>query len=51
MNKTIFLLAVSMFVFTQLWAQSSKPPLDYTVYDNWKSLRGQKISNNGKLIS
>jgi dipeptidyl aminopeptidase/acylaminoacyl peptidase len=47
-----FLLSV-IFSFSLLFAigqQVEKKPLDHSVYDNWKSLKNQSVSNDGNWI-
>lgn len=49
MNKKTFIaFAALLFMFNGLWAQ--KKPLDHSVYDGWKSISGEKITNNGLYV-
>ena len=45
MKKTLSLLLATLTLFA-LHAQ--KPPIDHSVYDNWKSVSGFKMSEDGK---
>ena len=44
------LLIILFFIPTIAFAQSKKP-IDHTVYDDWKDLKNETISNDGKYIA
>ena len=50
MKKKVLLviLWIPVVLFSQV---SQKKPLDHTVYDTWKELQNQKISDNGKWVT
>ncbi|MEA1876315.1 MAG: prolyl oligopeptidase family serine peptidase [Bacteroidota bacterium] len=50
MKKSILLFVFSVLI-QSITAQNSKPALDYTVYDQWKSLSPAMISGNGEFVS
>ncbi|MFO7616709.1 MAG: prolyl oligopeptidase family serine peptidase [Bacteroidales bacterium] len=45
---TLLLIGLSLAV---AFGQSGKKPIDFTHYDSWKTLSGQKISNDGNLVT
>jgi dipeptidyl aminopeptidase/acylaminoacyl peptidase len=49
--KRIPALLLGIFVFSYSFAQSpSKNPIDSTAYNNWETVEGPSISNDGKYI-
>jgi len=48
--KKLNLTFLSLFLFNAISA-GQKPALDHTVYDNWKSLSSQIISEDGRWVS
>lgn len=52
MFKTIrfSVLIIALSIFTGVFGQN-KIPVDHRVYDSWKSIEGQIISNDGNYIS
>jgi len=51
MKKQFFLLFTVFIAAGQLLSQTSKPPLDFSVYDHWNRITGAKISSDGALVS
>ncbi len=51
MNKFIIILFLQIFTFGILSSQNSKKPLDFSVYNNWKYIKKQSISDNGEWIA
>ena len=49
MYKSFFLSLLLLSVFGSLYSQ--KKSLDHTVYDEWKSLSGVTVSDNGKVVA
>ena len=50
-ERFIFLMVLVVFSI-ELFAQNvSKKPLDHSVYDGWKDLKSQVISDNGKWVA
>ncbi|MCK5821682.1 MAG: S9 family peptidase [Bacteroidales bacterium] len=49
--KKLSLLFVLSILIQGVIAQNVKPALDYTVYDQWKSLSSSMISTNGEFVS
>jgi len=50
MRKSILLFVFSILIQTVI-AQNAKPALDFTVYDQWKSLSSNMISGNGGFVA
>jgi dipeptidyl aminopeptidase/acylaminoacyl peptidase len=50
MKKTQLLLLLAVITFQAGFCQGKKNPVDFTLYDNWKSLSGQRISDNGDWL-
>ncbi len=50
MKKQLFLLGLSIFLLQAGFAQTKKP-VDFTLYDSWKSLSGQMVSDDGNWTS
>lgn len=48
MNSTALLASIAVFGANY---QAPKKPLDHSVYDSWKTIRGTTISNDGKWIA
>lgn len=51
MKKILLLLLCLGVSAFQLFSQSSKPPLDFSVYDAWNKVGATQISANGELVS
>lgn len=51
MNKLLFLLILAIFVVETSFGQSTKKPVDFTLYDSWKSLSSQQISDDGNWVA
>lgn len=51
MKKLVLLVGLISLIGAGTFAQTSKPALDFTVYDNWKSLSGSQISKDGNYLS
>lgn len=51
MKYTIFVLALLLGFAGPVNSQESKPPLDFSVYDTWKSLKSQQVDRQGNWIS
>ncbi len=53
MKKEYFILVLAILVSTSIQAQEkkTKKPVDFTVYDGWKVIERQAISNDGKWVS
>lgn len=49
MKKVILFLSLALFAWFQITAQ--KVPLSHDVYDKWKSLSSQSVSNDGKWVT
>lgn len=49
MNKFVYSLLIGLFFSSYVSAQ--KPPLDSSVYDGWKSLSAEIISDDGKWVT
>lgn len=51
--KTINLFLLFIIVFPAIQAQNlkQKKPVDFTVWDSWKTIENHQISNNGKWVS
>jgi hypothetical protein len=51
--KTINLFLLFILVFPAIQAQNlkQKKPVDFTVWDSWKTIENHQISNNGKWVS
>ena len=45
------ILLLGGLVFSTFLTFAQKKPLDHTVYDNWQSISGEKISNDGKYVA
>jgi dipeptidyl aminopeptidase/acylaminoacyl peptidase len=51
MKKFLYLAVCCSFGFMQAQAQqAAKKPLTHDVYDSWKNVDGEKISDNGKYV-
>lgn len=50
MRNYLLLSFVSLFFQTISFCQTSKKPLDHSVYDGWQSISSEAISNNGRWI-
>ncbi|GAB4277571.1 MAG: prolyl oligopeptidase family serine peptidase [Marinilabiliales bacterium] len=50
MNKKLFFTIVLTLIFTTLFAQIQKKPLSHDVYDGWKSVDYEQISDNGNWV-
>jgi len=46
-SLTLFTCLLSLPALAQ---QASKKPLDHSVYDQWQSVAGQRVSHNGKYV-
>jgi dipeptidyl aminopeptidase/acylaminoacyl peptidase len=51
MKNLLFLILIFIFSGLANDTQAQKKPLDYKVYDSWKSLSSQRISDNGGWLS
>ena len=51
MKNFILLYICSILLHGVVFSQNSKSALDYSVYDDWKSLSSNTISGNGEFIS
>ena len=49
MGNRLFLVAAFNFIFSLSFSQN-KIPLDHSVYDGWKSIKENNISNNGNYV-
>lgn len=47
----IIILIIHLFIDIQAFAQTNKKIIDQSVYADWKLIRNQSFSNNGKFIS
>ncbi|MCD6332400.1 MAG: hypothetical protein J7L89_03920, partial [Bacteroidales bacterium] len=50
MKKIVFLVTACLVSITSM-SQQSKPPLDFSVYDQWNSVSGSQLDNRGHWIS
>ncbi|HEY4649831.1 MAG TPA: prolyl oligopeptidase family serine peptidase [Pontibacter sp.] len=50
MKKFLYLAALGCVGMWQAQAQTAKKPLTHDVYDSWKGVEGEKLSNNGKYV-
>ena len=51
MNKLlIIVLTACFFVLTSQAQPDKKIPLDHSVYDGWKTMKNQVISNDGQWL-
>lgn len=44
-------LAASLLLLAAAFAQTGKRPLNHKDYDGWRSITGQKLSNDGKFLA
>ena len=51
MKKTLVLWVLVLFVAISGYGQGSKKPLDFKAYNNWKSLSGQQVSDDGSWLA
>jgi dipeptidyl aminopeptidase/acylaminoacyl peptidase len=51
MKKQLFISFIAVCLFSSAMAQVPKKPIDFTLYDSWKSLSAQKISDDGKWLT
>jgi len=53
MKKEYFILVLTILVSTSIFAQEMKvkKPVDFSVYDGWKTIERKGISNDGKWVS
>ncbi len=50
MKNRLFLTTAIVLLSNFLFAQLQKKPLDFSVYDSWKVIRHQQISNDGNFV-
>jgi len=50
MNKQSVLLLFAIFLFETGFGQGVKKPVDFTLYDSWKSLSSQQLSDDGNWV-
>jgi hypothetical protein len=51
MKKRLFISAVTLVIASFSFAQITKKPVDFTLYDSWKSLSGQQVSDDGNWLA
>lgn len=53
MKSVIFksVLLTGLTTLSGTWAIAQKKPLDHSVYDGWKSIRGTQLSRDGKWVA
>jgi len=51
MKKLLFLLVMAICLVDTSFAQGTKKPVDFTLYDSWKSLSSQQISDDGYWVA
>ncbi len=50
MKKKLLLLVMAVSLIVTGFGQSTKKKVDFTLYDSWKSLSSQQISNDGNWV-
>ena len=51
MKKLFFLFVMAVCFFSIVTAQNTKKPVDFTLYDSWKSLSSQQVSDDGNWLA